>query len=508
MCSALADLFTRVRFTKRGSDRARRREPLLRPRCGLRALVAGCSMTPKCSHSILQNPSSASVFVIAGGVRCTWRRSSDWNVRVTVAEVVPKEAMRNCRLWYKEYEAYNHRLWRLRQRSMHIPHCRHLQLLQRPPFRFDQHRAAYLEQIRANVSIVYCETGMEKLSRSPIWGRGENRNVSVSPDAVNTAELPLATVPESAPYLDMMHYYGTAFQPLDQIRRGARDSPLNAGNDAQALLTLPRRTYLCKQRRPDRLHNVPRNNSSQSAPKPTYPTSLPCVLTTLLLPALSPFPPCRRRRNRLLPRKFDVIESANLVDTIGLLNVLSATAPLLKPAPRSVINTASRDLLKRGVTPPRISPLCDIVPWSPRSLLTDARAICYNKKMEEFDAPGVVTSWFTTAIHHGRSPGAWPVAETGDLPGIRVVTACRLAISLAASFRRFRNSKGCRVPRNVGGTPARLVLIRQAVSLVVAAMGGGLGGTTYIQSYLLAFILGNLAVWSAAFAPDYDCDFD
>ncbi|RKO88299.1 hypothetical protein BDK51DRAFT_29319 [Blyttiomyces helicus] len=134
-----------------------------------------------------------------------------------------------------------------------------------------------------------------------------------------------------------------------------------------------------------------------------------------------------------LPTTFDVIETANLVDTIGLLNVLFATAPLLKPAPRTSINTASRDPLIWGASPRQqlehhahmdlslvavllgISPLCDVIPWSPRLLLSEFMAIA-SSGVPGLVAPiGAVTSWVPTALQHGRSPGAWPVKE-GEKP--------------------------------------------------------------------------------------------
>ncbi|RKO85678.1 hypothetical protein BDK51DRAFT_47730 [Blyttiomyces helicus] len=133
------------------------------------------------------------------------------------------------------------------------------------------------------------------------------------------------------------------------------------------------------------------------------------------------------------PKKFDVIETFNLVDTVGLLNVLCAAAPLLKLAPRSILNTASRDLLKRGRAPREqlahdacmdlsflaalleISPLWDVVPWSPLSLFSPKDFDMDD--LSGFDALGVVTSWVPTAIQHKRTPGAWPVEEAESPTG-------------------------------------------------------------------------------------------
>ncbi|RKO92770.1 hypothetical protein BDK51DRAFT_29147, partial [Blyttiomyces helicus] len=100
------------------------------------------------------------------------------------------------------------------------------------------------------------------------------------------------------------------------------------------------------------------------------------------------------RGGTALPTHFDVIDTAKLVDTIGHLNVLFATAPLLKPAPRSVINTASRYPLKYG--------------WTPREHLKDGLYMDLSLLSVLLGLPPL---WVPTAIQHGGSPGAWPVTK-------------------------------------------------------------------------------------------------
>lgn len=68
----------------------------------------------------------------------------------------------------------------------------------------------------------------------------------------------------------------------------------------------------------------------------------------------------RTRRNQTaitLPPRFDLIDSSYLADNLGILNVVMAASPLLKPSPHAVVRT---DLRRSGPARKRLTLAKDV----------------------------------------------------------------------------------------------------------------------------------------------------
>jgi len=111
------------------------------------------------------------------------------------------------------------------------------------------------------------------------------------------------------------------------------------------------------------------------------------------------------------PTSFNVIETSNIMDHIGLLNVLVATIPLLSPTPSATLFTEALLVTGDDVTKSLTTQFC--ADMCTMCLLLDLAPINYLSNFDtRSNAEEIMMSMFSTRQYHERI--AWKRPTTGD----------------------------------------------------------------------------------------------